>query len=127
MATWTYDITDNIGKVRLLIGDTDIVPTTDAHFSDEEIQVFLTMASNVLLIAAAYALEAWAATESAALDSEKIGDYAFTRGAVNKKITLAKEYKKEAANALEAEASVPVFEWSEPDYTEDSGITVEED
>ena len=117
MATWTYDITDNIGKVRLLIGDTDIVPTTDAQFSDEEIQVFLTMASSVLLIAAAYALESWAATESAALDSEKVGDYAYTRGAVNKKITLAKEYKREAQLAIDAEASSPYLTWSEMDLT----------
>jgi len=127
MATWTYDITDNIGKVRLLIGDTDIVPTTDAQFSDEEIQVFLTMASNVLLIAAAYALEAWAATESAALDSEKIGDYAFTRGAVNKKITLAKEYKKEAADALEAAAKVPYLTWAEMNLSGVEDTTIDED
>ncbi len=117
MATWTYDITNNIGKVRLLIGDTDIVPTTDAQFSDEEIQFFLSLASSSLLIAAAYALESWAATESAALDSENVGDYAYTRGAVNKKITLAKEYKKEAAAALEAEAKSPYLTWAEMDLT----------
>ena len=120
MSTWTYDITDNIGKVRLMIGDTDIVPTTDAHFSDEEIQVFLTMASSSVYLAAAMALEAWAATETANLDSEKIGDYMFTRGAVNKKLTLAKQYRS-------AEEETPVFEWSEPDYTSGSAITTTED
>ena len=113
----TYDLTTNIGEVRLLIGDTDITPITDAQFSDEEIQVFLTMASSVILIAAAYALESWAATESAALDSEKVGDYAYTRGAVNKKLTLAKEYKREAQLAIDAEASAPYFTWAEMDLS----------
>lgn len=111
---FNYDITTDRGKVRLLIGD-----TVDAghQFEDAEIDVFLTMAANVILIAAAYALEAWAATESAALDSEKVGDYAYTRGAVNKKITLAKEYKREAQLAIDAEASAPYFTWAEMDLS----------
>ena len=34
----TYDSSTDVGQVRLLIGDTDII---DAAFTDEEIQVFL--------------------------------------------------------------------------------------
>lgn len=127
MSTWTYDITNNIGKVRLMIGDTDIDPTTDAQFSDEELQHFIALASNNILIAAAYALESWAATETAKLDSEKIGDYAYTRGAVNKKITLAKEYKKEAQAAIDAEASVPHLTWAEMDLSGVEDTTISED
>ena len=107
--TFTYDVTTDIGKVRLLIKDTDITPTTDAQFSDEEIQVFLDMGGSVLM-GAAKALEAWAATDMDKLDSEKIGDYAYTRGAVSKKLTLAKEYAKQ-------DAEIPVFDWSEMDLT----------
>ena len=87
----TYDLTTKIGQVRLLIGDTDITPTTDAQFSDEEIQFFLDLGGSILM-GAAKALEAWAATEANNLDSERMGDYQYTRGAVNKKLTLAKEY-----------------------------------
>jgi len=112
----------DIEKVRLLIGDTGSV-----QFTDAEIQFFLDLASNSLLIAAAYALESWAATETVKLDSEKIGDYTYTRGAVNKKITLAKEYKKEAQAAIEAEAASPILEISEMDLTYGSGITAEEE
>ena len=117
---YTYDITNNIGKVRLMIGDTDITPTTDAQFNDEEIQVFLTAAGGSLHLASAMALEAWAATETNNMNTENIGDYGYNRGAVNKKLTLAKQYRA-------AEEATPVFTWSEPDYTAGSGITAEGD
>ncbi len=61
MATYTYDTSTDIGQVRLYIGDTDIDPTTDAYFSDEEIQVFLDAEGSVLS-AAALALEAMASS-----------------------------------------------------------------
>ncbi len=118
---YTYDITNNIGKARLLIGDTDITPTTDAQFNDEEIQLFLTLAGGELYLAAALALESWAATETNNLDAEKIGSYQYTRGAVNKKLTLAKQYRASVEDT-------PYFTWSEPDYrTSGSGITREDD
>ncbi len=116
----TYDLTTDIGKVRLLIGDRDIVPTTDAQFSDEEIQVFLTMSTNTLLIAAGYALEAWASAITDSLLSEKIGDYSYTKKDAESKLKLAKEYKEQAAN-------VPYMTWAEIDMTYGSGITAEED
>jgi len=102
----------DIQKVRLLIAD-----TLSVQFTDPQIQVFLDLASGSVLIAAAFALEAWAATESANLDSENIGDYAYTRGAVNKKLTLAKEYKKQAAEVSEAEALSPYLTWAEMNLT----------
>jgi len=104
---FTYDITTNRGKVRLLIGD-NVLATY--HFEDDEIDAFLTMASSSIYLAAAMALEAWAATETSTLDSERIGDYQFTRGAVNKKITLAKEYRT-------IDSETPYLTWSEFDLT----------
>ena len=78
----TYDITNNVGKVRLKIGDTDVTPTTDAVFTDEELTVFLTDNSSNINMAAADALEAWAAKYAASPASEKIGDYAYTQKTV---------------------------------------------
>ena len=106
---YTYDITNDIGKVRLLIGDTDITPTTDAQFNDEEIQVFLDMGGSVLM-GASKALEAWAATITDSLKSEKIGDYSYTKDTAGKKMALADKYAKQ-------DAEIPVFGWSEPDLT----------
>jgi len=60
---YTYDLTTTTGQVRLLCRDTDIVPTTGALYSDEEIGVFLTLNDSVVLLAAATALENVAANE----------------------------------------------------------------
>jgi len=93
--TATYDIATDIGKVRLLIGDTDVTPATDAHFTDEEIQAFLTLYGDVLM-AASYLLESWAASLAGAMKSEHIGDYSYSKDAVADKINLAKKYRDEA-------------------------------
>jgi len=103
----TYDLDTNIGKVRLLISD---VIVADAHFTDEEITVFLTMASNSVRLAAAYALEAWAADLTGSTESEKIGDYAYTKKQVAGKLTLAERYRK-------AEAESPILTWAEMNLT----------
>ncbi len=120
MSTWTYVLTTNIGKVRLLIGDTDIDPITDAQFSDEEIQVFLDTHSNNINLASAMALGAWIGALTRELKSEKIGDYSYTRDTIANMNKLKKE--------LEAtDASTPYFTWSEGDLTGGSTITTEED
>ena len=121
MSTYTYDLTGNIGKVRLMIGDTDISPTTDAHFSDEEIQAFLTMAGSSLLLASSFALEAWSSSVTDGFKSEKIGDYSYSKDESAAKMALAKKYRDE-------DSATPYFDWSEWDLrTNGSGITAEED
>ena len=112
MSTYSYDVSTEIGIIRLMIGDTDIVPITDAQFSDEEIQVFLTMASNSLLAAASYALESWASTLTAGLTSEKIGDYAFTQNEAENKMALAKKYRDE-------DSMTPALAWGSFNFTDE--------
>lgn len=51
--TSTYDLTTLIGKVRLLIQDTD---TDDPVYTDEELQTFLTLESNNIYGAASQCL-----------------------------------------------------------------------
>ena len=120
MSTWTYDITDNIGKLRLLIGDTDISPTTDAQFTDEELTYFLTKNSNNLNLAAADALGAWIAALTRGFDSERIGDYSYSRKTIENMNKLKKELE-------DKDASSPYLTWAEMDLTCGSGITAEED
>ena len=120
MSTWTYDLATDIGKVRLLIGDTDIVPTTDAHFTDEEITAFLTMASNSIYLAAAMALEAWAATLTSSMTSEHIGDYSYSKKEMDDKLALAQRYR-------DMEAETPAVDIASMDLTAGSAITEEED
>ena len=111
---FTYDLTTDIGKVRLLISDTD---ATSFHFTDAEIQVFLDMASDSILIAAAFALEAWAAALTDSYTSEKIGDYSYTRKEAETKRALAIEYKNQ-------EAESPYLDWAEWNL---SGVEEEEE
>lgn len=115
--SFTYDTDTNVGKVRLLIDDK--VEAT-AHFTDEEIETFLSLASDSVLIAAALALEAWAADLSESAESEKIGDYSYTKKLVTNKLTLAARYR-------EIEVTTPYFDIASMNLTAGSAITAEED
>ncbi len=106
--TTTYDTSTNIGKVRLLIHDTDI---TSAHFTDEEIQVFLDLGGTVYL-AAALALESWAGSLSESVDSEKIGDYSYSKKSAEKKLKLATQYRS-------VDADAPSIGWAELNITDE--------
>ena len=101
----TGDIMSEIEKVRLLIADTGSV-----QFTDAQIQAFLDLANSDLLLAASYALEAWAASLTSSLKSEKIGDYAYTKDEAGAKIALAKKYREEFAAG-----SGPAMDWAEMD------------
>ena len=102
----TYDLTNDVGKVRLNIGDTN---TADAVFTDAELTVFLTAEGSVPLASAA-ALEAWAAKYAANAASEKIGDYAYTQKIVDQMLTVAKRIR-------DKDASTPAMDWAEWDFT----------
>lgn len=106
--TYETDPFDNIAKVRLTIGDTDIDPTTDAQFTDEELDYFLTDNSNNILLAAADALEAWIGALTRKPTSEKIGDYAYSMKAIDHMNKLAKELR-------EKDAQYPYQTWGEMD------------
>jgi hypothetical protein len=101
--TFTYDLTKDIGKVRLLIQDTDISSSgAKAVFSDEEITFFLTVtaqdSANNLYLAAAHALEV-NATEAARLAKRKRIDVLSndTTEIAKQLLMLADRYKQKAA------------------------------
>jgi len=96
----TYDITTNRGKVRLIIGDTS---TITCVFSDLEIDIFLSINSNNVNLAAADALGAWMAKYATNPDSETIGDYAYTQ----KIIANMNKLKNEL---IVKDASTPILE-----------------
>ena len=103
--TYTYLIANNVGKVRLQIGDKDIA---DAVFTDEEIQVYLDLHSDSIPLASADLLEACAATYGANADSERIGDYQYTQKIIANMLALAKRLR-------DADASVPYLTIGEMD------------
>ncbi len=113
----SYDITTNVGKVRLLIGDTD---ESDEVFSNTEITHFLTTHSSNINLASAMALKAWAAKYAVAPASEKIGDYSYTQKIVDNMNKLAVELE-------EKDASTPYLAWAEIDLSGVADTTVSED
>ena len=103
----TYDISTDIGKVRLLISDTS---TTAAHFTDDEIQFFLSLYPGSYRLPAAQALEAWASSLAQNADSERIGDYSYTKKQVQNMIVLAEKLRN-------TENTQPAMDWAEMDFT----------
>lgn len=115
--TATYNINNNIGKVRLTTGDKDL---TDVIYTDEEIQVWLDANSNNINRASADLLEAWATLYGFSADSEKIGDYAYTQKIIANMLNLAKRLR-------ETDASIPYLTWAEMDLSGVEDTTVSED
>ena len=115
--TTTYDLTTDVGKVRLKIADTVIAT---AHFTDEEIQVFLDEADDDILLAAALALESWAAALTDNALSEKIGDYSYSKKQADNKMALAKQYR-------EASGAGPATDWAELDLAAIGEYPIEEE
>ena len=59
--TFTYDPTTDLGRVRLLIPDTE---STDAYFEDAEITAFLSLNDGDVRLAAAQALDTLASSNA---------------------------------------------------------------
>lgn len=95
----------DIEKVRLLIGDR---PPATLVFTDADIQVFLTDNGDSVRLAAACALEAWAAMYMMNPSNEHIGDYAYAQQVVDNMLALAKRLR-------DAEAETPVLTWASMD------------
>ncbi len=107
----TYDLTTAVGQVRLKIGDTDVSPSTDAVFTDEELAFFLSANSNNINLSAADALDAWAAKYTANADTEKIGDYSYSQKISDKMSALAKRLR-------DTEISTPAGAYAEMGVTD---------
>ena len=111
--TATYDTGTDVGKVRLYIQDTDVSPESDAIFTDEEIQVFLTEEGSVKS-AAALGLETIASDKarlSMMLKSLNYGED--TRGA-------SRELLERAQRLRETETAA--FGWAEQSLTDQNVI-----
>lgn len=102
--SFSYVLTNSIGKIRLTISDKD---DTDYHFEDAELKVFLDSEGSINLASAA-ALESWAAAYVLNADNEKIGDYAYAQSITKKMLELAAKLRKD-------DATRPAMEWAEPD------------
>lgn len=108
----TYNLATNIGKVRLLISDKNIL---NPVFQDEEIQVFLDNNSDVLNLAAAEALESWASSYGANANSERIGDYSYSQKIVDDMLNLAKRLRERESSTPAITSASPGVDWAAMD------------
>ncbi len=108
----TYDLSTNNGKVRLLIGDTDVTPAADADFTDEELAVFLSMAGNSLNLAGALALESLAASNARL--ALKIKSMNWEKDTTQ----VAKELRAQAKALRDAEEAIPATAYAEQTLTD---------
>ena len=95
----------DVEKVQLLIG-----AVASAMFTDAEIQAFIDMGGSVYM-GAVLALKSAAASLASDLKSEKIGDYAYTKDTAANFLALAANYEK-------IDASIPVLDWAEFNFTD---------
>lgn len=91
---FTYDVSTDIGKVRLLISDTK---EADLLFQDEEIQAFLDLNAANVKRAAAQALDSMAANQVMVLKVIRLLDLSTDGSAVERSLhELAKQLRDEA-------------------------------
>lgn len=101
--SFTFNTTNNTGKVRAMIGDA--VEST-ALLTDESIGVYLDLNGNDLYLSAAMALRAMVTILGKAAKREKAGDYEIdTSRSSYDLIALAKTYEEKAIS-IPAEAQV---------------------
>ena len=95
----------DIEKVRLKIGS-----VISATFTDDQIQAFLDMEGSVNLAAAA-AIESWAAAAISGTESERIGDYSYSKKSIDNALALAERLRT-------AEAEAPAITWASFNFTD---------
>jgi hypothetical protein len=105
---FTYDLTTDTGKVRLLIPDSR---STDYMFEDAEIAAFLTMESGILRAAAA-ALEVIASDNVMTLKVIRILDLQTDGTKVSAELRARAKALRAQADAADA-GSMPAFGWAE--------------
>ena len=103
--SFTYDLSNNIGKVRNLIGDS---VSASAILTDEEITAFLSLRSSDLYQTAATCLYRIAASKALLAKKKSGGDYSEDLTAMAKELRESAKIFEELAVSLPAEAQAEI-------------------
>lgn len=109
----TYNLTTNTGKVRALIGDTDV---SAPIFQDEELAAFLSLEHENVRRGAALALETMASTEAYVQKAMSIMDLSTNGPATARALLDRARLLREQAAQAEATEDGGGFEIIEPVY-----------
>ena len=111
---FTYDITTDRGRVRLLCTDTDVAGGADAqYFEDAEIDYFLTAMSSNILRAAALALYTIAAQEVLLMKRIRLLDLQTDGPAEAEALRKLADTYQEKADLAEATEAAGTFDYAE--------------
>lgn len=124
---FTYDLSVDRGRVRLLISDVDVQTPANQVFTDDEIDAFLDLEGSVRL-AAALALETIARNEVMVSKVMRVLDLQTDGASVARELRFqAKELRDQAADLADADATlgfdtadlvVDVFTWRDRVWNE---------
>lgn len=114
------DLGSNIGRVRVLLGDTD--PTNVSNnvgeylfFSDQEIESILTMYADSPQLAAARCLETIAASQALLLKSWSSDDLSVRGDLIAKELRETAKQLRQEATAAESSEAFEIIAFSEED------------
>jgi alanine dehydrogenase len=121
---FTYDVSNDAGKVRLIITDTD---SSNPLFQDDEIDAYLALKGGSILLAAAQALDTIASSEALILKKIRLLDVATDGPAVAKALrdhakTLREQYIDEDGEGAFDIAQWVVNEFSAKEYWWNLGL-----
>lgn len=106
--SFSYNLANNIGKLRLKIQDTSATKTL---FSDEELQVFLDETGADLNLAAANASDVLASRAAQLAKSEDIGGYSYSAERMAAEFRAqADRFRALASGELEAAPEIAIAE-----------------
>ena len=122
---WSFDVSEDVGKVRLLIPDRN---QEEAFFEDEEIEALLGMEGNVVKRAAALGLETMASDQVMVLkvmklldvstDGVKVSEGLLARASRLREQAERDEQAEEGGAFDVAELVVDQFSWRERVWNE---------
>jgi len=110
---FSYNLSTSVGKVRLLIKDTNI---TNPLFEDAEISAFLTMESDTVKRAAALALETIASDEALTTKAISVLDLRMDGPAVARSLMQRADKLREQADREDAADEGAAFDVAEMVY-----------
>ena len=118
----TYNLTTDVGRVRLLIPDTDI---TAALFTDAEIAAFLDLEGGTIRLAAAQALDTLASSETMILKVVRTLDVSTDGAKVGAELRArAKELRRQHEDGVgDPEGMFDIAEWVVDDFSRREFLT----
>lgn len=113
--SFTYDVSTDAGKVRLIITDTD---SAYPLFQDEEVDAYLALKGGSILLAAASALDTIASSEALILKKIRLLDVTTDGPAVAKALRDHADKLREESITADGDGAFDIAEWIVNDRTE---------